>query len=116
LRILGCHGSANGSGKLSDLSTLKPLKLTVLDCIRNPVSDLSPLKEMSLTELRCGVTDVSTLSPLKGMPLMLLICDNSKVSGLSPLKGMSLHGRNPPNEKPQDRRNWLGGQKQVSFR
>ena len=39
------------------------------------MSDLSPLKGMPLTTLNCGGTRVSDLSPLKGMPLKALGCD-----------------------------------------
>ena len=39
------------------------------------VSDLTPLKDMPLTVLDCRGTRVSDLSPLKGMPLKSLWCD-----------------------------------------
>ena len=41
---------------MSDLSPLKDMKLTYLDCSDTQVSDLSPLKDMKLTDLYCGGT------------------------------------------------------------
>jgi Leucine-rich repeat (LRR) protein len=108
---LHCHGTSFGRGKLSDLSPLKGMSLTDLNCgwtqvsdlsplkgMRlerlncdgDPVSDLSPLEGMSLTELICDATRVSDLSPLQGAPLTLLVIDGARVSDLSPLRGMSL--------------------------
>ena len=54
---------------MTDLSPLKGMKLTILDCSHTMVSDLSPLKEMHLTVFDCGFTPVSDLSPLEGMPI-----------------------------------------------
>ena len=111
LRTLKCDGSGEGTGWLSDLSPLKDMKLTTLDCCHTKVSDLSPLKDMKLTSLAfwdtqvsdlsplknmkltlmdCGMTAVFDLSPLKGMPLTFLHCDLTQVSDLSPLMGMPL--------------------------
>jgi formylglycine-generating enzyme required for sulfatase activity/serine/threonine protein kinase len=111
LRVLRCSSTDRGKGQLADLSPLKGMKLTVLDCHYARVSDLSPLKNMKLTSLECGgwlVSDlsplknmkltrlncwgapVSDLSPLKDMPLTLLNCGATRVSDLSPLKGMPL--------------------------
>ena len=59
---------------MSDLSPLKDMKLTYLDCGDTKVSDLSPLKDMKLTNLNCGYTQVSDLSPLKDMKLTELKC------------------------------------------
>jgi hypothetical protein len=39
------------------------------------VSDLSPLKGMKLTYLNCERAKVTDLSPLNGMPLKILHCD-----------------------------------------
>ena len=36
---------------MSDLSPLKDMKLTYLDCYVTQVADLSPLKDMKLTKL-----------------------------------------------------------------
>ena len=60
---------------MSDLSPLKDMKLTHLNCGDTQVSDLSPLKDMKLTDLICHDTKVTDLSPLKGMPLKDLRCD-----------------------------------------
>jgi HEAT repeat protein len=73
-----------------DLSPLKGMKLTGLDCGGTRVSDLSPLKGMPLTGLDCRCRQVSDLSPLKGMKLTFLACDHTQVSDLSPLKDMQL--------------------------
>ncbi len=90
LRTLRCNNSLYTGSRLMDLSPLKGMKLSTLQCFHTPVSDLSPLKGMKLTILRCGRTRVSDLSPLKGMPLTELDCGSTPVSDLSPLKGMPL--------------------------
>jgi eukaryotic-like serine/threonine-protein kinase len=89
LRKLACT-SNTGKGRLADLSPLKGMSLTELDCHGTRVSDLSPLKDMKLTYLYCGASRVSDLSPLKGMPLRYLSIQQTAVSDLSPLKGMPL--------------------------
>ncbi|MBI3863294.1 MAG: protein kinase [Planctomycetia bacterium] len=71
LKDLDCCGSLPPKG-LSDLSGLKGLALTRLDCHYTLVSDLSPLKGMPLTSLSLINTNVYTLAPLKGMPLTVL--------------------------------------------
>jgi eukaryotic-like serine/threonine-protein kinase len=76
--------------KNGDLSPLKGMPLTHLDCNRGKVSDLSPLKGIPLTYLNCSGTDVSDLTPLQGMPLRDLLCACRQVSDLSPLQGMPL--------------------------
>jgi Leucine-rich repeat (LRR) protein len=113
LRLLSCRGSAGGRGRLSDLSPLKGMKLTCLNCGCNSVADLSPLEGMPLEELilwntrvarlealqknttliwlECNGTGVSDLSPLQGMPLKILSCRGTSVTDLSPLKGMPLN-------------------------
>jgi len=90
LKNLKCAGSGPGKGILSDLSPLKGMPLTFLDCGWTKVSDLSPLQGMHLTVFQCGSTSVSDLSPLKNMPLTFLDCGGTQVSDLSPLKGMPL--------------------------
>ena len=95
---------------MSDLSPLKDMKLTYLDCGYTKVSDLSPLKGMKLTSLYCMAHTVSDLSPLKDMKLTPVTrrhagvrpvaaegheadgpaCTNAQVADLSPLKGMPL--------------------------
>ena len=90
LRTLKCWGSKEGNRRLADLSPLKDMKLTSLECQSTAVSDLSPLTGMPLSELHCDHTKVSDLSPLKDMKLTSLYCNNTKVSDLSPLKDMKL--------------------------
>ena len=90
LAKLFCGGSAEGKGKLSDLSPLKGTPLTFLDCGVTQVSDLSPLQGMHLTGLWLTGSKVSDLSPLRGMPLTKLRCYVTNVSDLSPLQGMQL--------------------------
>jgi hypothetical protein len=90
LRSLGLGNDRNHRSKFSDLSPLKGMPLTTLDCSHTPVSDLSPLQGMSLTSLGCVSTQVSDLSPLKGMRLTGLNCACTQVADLLPLKGMPL--------------------------
>ena len=85
LTSLNCWGT-----KVASLSPLKDTKLTSLDCGLTTISDLSPLKDLKLTYLHCVTTRVSDLSPLKEMKLTFLDCFGSPVSDLSPLKGMPL--------------------------
>jgi Leucine-rich repeat (LRR) protein len=90
LTALYCGSSTGSKEKLADLSPLKDLKLTYLDCRFTSVSDLTPLKDMKLTTLICYGTPVTDLSPLKDMKLTTLLCNGTKVSDLTPLKGMPL--------------------------
>lgn len=90
LRSLTCAGSNRKKAKLSDLSPLKGMPLTELNCGGTQVSDLTPLQGMHLTKLWCGGTNVSDLSPLQGMPLTFLYCQYTSVADLSPLKEMPL--------------------------
>ncbi len=70
LKELNCIGSKAGSGKLSDLSPLKGMRLKVLNCYRTQVNDLSPLQGMPLLKLDFGNTLVSDLSPLTSIPTL----------------------------------------------
>ncbi len=90
LKVLNCGGSTSKSGSLFDLSPLRGMRLTTLNCINTLVFDLSPLKGMPLTILNFVNTQVSDLSPLQGMPLAYLQCYGTQVSDLSPLQGMPL--------------------------
>ena len=90
LKVLSCAGLGGIPNKLSDLTPLKGMKLTKLDCNATRVSDLTPLKDMKLTYLNCDLTQVSDLTPLKDIKLTHLNCARTKVSELSPLKGMKL--------------------------
>lgn len=88
LKVLSCCGDVPQKG-LSDLSPLKGLLLTDLDCHYTGVADLSPLRGMPLTNLSLVSTRVSDLSPLTGMPLRVLHCSGEE-SDLSPLKELRL--------------------------
>jgi serine/threonine protein kinase len=90
LTSLICRGSTKGKGVLTDLSPLKGMPLTKLNCGSTAVSDLSPLRGMRLTVLACWGCRISDLSPLQGMSLESLFCQGTQVSDLSPLKGMPL--------------------------
>ena len=93
LKTLDCSGTHSNSqpqGQLADLSPLKEMKLTELQCNSTKVSDLFPLKDMKLTILNLRYTNVSDLSPLKDIKLTNLDCRYTKVSDLSPLKDMKL--------------------------
>jgi serine/threonine protein kinase len=100
LQELTCSGSADGRGKLGDLSPLKGMQLRQLNCSRNPsINDLSALKGMPLHKLTIGMTGVGDLSPLAGMPLESLDITGTGVRDLSPLRGLpltQLHLRRTP--------------------
>lgn len=90
LQVLGCHGNTH-PGKLIDLTPLKGMKLTKLDCGANPqLNDLSPLQDMPLMWLNIGHTGVFDLSPLSESRLTSLYCVGSKVTDLSPLHKLDL--------------------------
>jgi hypothetical protein len=76
--------------RVSDLSPLKGMPLTYLNCDETRVADLSPLEGAKLEKLYCAFTRVKDLSPLEGMPLELLHCSFTGVDDLSPLKGAPL--------------------------
>ncbi|WP_020474732.1 protein kinase domain-containing protein [Zavarzinella formosa] len=113
LKIFNCNGGIVSPYQrhLSDLSPLRGLKLTELDCGFLPVNDLrplegmplfllsiagsnvpdlSPLRGMKLHFLDCSKTPVADLSPLQGMPLDMLFCNGTRATDLSPLRGMPL--------------------------
>jgi tRNA A-37 threonylcarbamoyl transferase component Bud32 len=90
LKILVCRGSAGGKGRLSDLSPLRGLPLTQLDCTDTKASNLSPLEGMPLANLYFRNTRVDDLSPLTGMKLGSLDCGGTRVTSLAPLRGMPL--------------------------
>jgi hypothetical protein len=114
LKSLIC-GGIEGQGKLADLSPLRGMRLTTLECHNTRVSDLSPLRGMPLKGLavhdtatsdlgpleegelewlNCSHTPVADLLPLRGMKLTALYLDITNVSDLSPLKGMPLERLN----------------------
>src|SRR5262249_3403705 len=114
LKVLICHGSAPGQGKLVNLQPLRGLRLTELDVASARVEDLTPLQEMpltalnldgntgvkglaplrkmKLTQLKVAGTQVRDLAPLKGMPLVSLSCHGTPVADLAPLTAMPLTG------------------------
>jgi hypothetical protein len=86
----GLHLYVRDFKELTDLTPLKGIPLTSLNCHGTPLTDLSPLKGMPLTSLDCDSTQVSDLTPLQGMPLTTLSCYGTRVSDLTPLQGMPL--------------------------
>lgn len=76
--------------KIADLTPIKNLPLTLLQCDHAAVTDLTPLKGMKLSALYLDGNKVANLSPLEGMPLAVLQISSSSVVDLSPLKGMRL--------------------------
>jgi tRNA A-37 threonylcarbamoyl transferase component Bud32 len=90
LEVLDVRGTVPRGGRLTDLSPLRGLPLTVLHFEDNPVSDLSPLKGMPLKDLGLFRTRIEDLSPLRGMPLVSLGIGHTGVSDLSALTGMAL--------------------------
>jgi formylglycine-generating enzyme required for sulfatase activity/Leucine-rich repeat (LRR) protein len=90
LIYLDCRGTYPNKGKLSDLSPIKGMKLSRIDCSSTQIADLAPLADMPLTFLQFNHNPVSDLTPLKNMPLDTLGCAETKVSDFSPLKGMKL--------------------------
>jgi eukaryotic-like serine/threonine-protein kinase len=90
LAHLHCLGNGPALSKLNDLSPLKGLPLTTLDCVGTAVRDLSPLRDMPLTYLECNGTNVADLTPLHGTKLEHLGISDTRVTDLSPLKGVPL--------------------------
>jgi formylglycine-generating enzyme required for sulfatase activity len=90
LTNLDLRGTYLDKGKLSDLSPLKGLALTQLDCSSTQISDLTPLAGMPLRVLAVNHNPVTDLTPLEGMPLVNLGIAQTKVTDLSPLKGLKL--------------------------
>jgi serine/threonine protein kinase/formylglycine-generating enzyme required for sulfatase activity len=90
LVYLDLRGTYPYQGKLSDLSPLKGMTFTRLDCSSTRVADLTPLADLPLAFLHFNHNPVSTLAPLKDMPLVELGCAETRVTDFSPLKGMQL--------------------------
>jgi tRNA A-37 threonylcarbamoyl transferase component Bud32 len=91
LEEVGCYGTIESPGQVTDLSPLRGLPLKRLNCADNRgLSDLSPLAGMSLEVLECYRTRVEDLAPLKGMPLKVLYANRTRIADLTPLKGMNL--------------------------
>ena len=86
LQALGINDTA-----VTDLKPLQKLSsLKFLNFGYTPVSDLTPLKGLQLTDLNCSHSHVRDLTPLVGMPLTRLICSQTYIEDLSPLRGMPL--------------------------
>jgi serine/threonine protein kinase len=84
LHWLGCCGSEPGKGRLTDLSPIRGMNLTVLNIWQNPgLSDLSATRGMKLTIFQAGDTAVEDLSPLQDMPLVTLAVNNCRVRDLA---------------------------------
>jgi Leucine-rich repeat (LRR) protein len=83
-------GQSSTRGKLADLTPLKGLPLTHLDCNSTQVEDLAPLAGMPLKSLNCAGTRVRDLAPLRGAPMAELWCSHTPVGDLAPLRGMRL--------------------------
>jgi Leucine-rich repeat (LRR) protein len=96
LELLRSNGAKDPATKkavaapLSDLSTLKGLRLKELSVSDTMVQDLSPLEGMPLWALYIFSTPVRDLAPLRGMPLEELYCAQSPISDLSPLSKLPL--------------------------
>src|SRR5262249_20358310 len=90
LTSLSCEGSANGRGKLADLTPLRGLPLTWLSVSLTRVEDLRPLRGTPLKVFLPAFTRVSDLSPLQGMKLEMLYLMGTAVTDLTPLRGMPL--------------------------
>jgi hypothetical protein len=89
LRHLTVIGTKPGKGKLIDLSPVRGMKLTNLNCWQNPgLADLSPARGMRITLLQAGDTAIEDLTPLEGMPLHTLALNNCRVRDLTPIKTM----------------------------
>jgi PAS domain S-box-containing protein len=95
LRSLDCSGSDVGRGQLSDLSllSLRGLPLTHLRCIYSPISDLSSLREMKLSSLDLRHTNVSdadvrNLAGQKNLQWLSLWGTNVTDAGLKQLVGL----------------------------
>ncbi len=92
LRILSMTAQKDERGLLADLTPLRGLHLSRLDCRWSEVANLAPLKGMNLTHLTLrGCSKLKDLSPLQGMPLKDLdITGCPQLRDLSPLKGLPL--------------------------
>jgi Leucine-rich repeat (LRR) protein len=90
LAYLDCRGTYPNKGILSDLSPIKGMKLSHIDCSSTQIDDLTPLADMPLTNLQFNHNPVHDLTPLQKMPLETLGCAETKVTDFSPLKGLKL--------------------------
>jgi serine/threonine protein kinase len=100
----------NGSG-VTDLKTLRGLKLTTLSSNGNPIKDLSPIADMPLEYVgiwggacpdlsplqgkmlrgaNFGDGPIRDITPLNGMPITMLCLNHTPLQDISPLKSMPL--------------------------
>lgn len=68
---------------VADLSPIEGLKSLETLVLPKRLADLSPLKNLKLTHLECG--DISSLEPLRGMPLETLWFFGTDVTDFAPL-------------------------------
>ncbi len=89
LTTLNLNGTEPGRGKLTDLSPIRGLPLTVLNVWQNPdLIDLSPVEGMKLVLFQAGDTAVEDLTPLAEMPLGTLAVNDCRVRDLTPVRTM----------------------------
>jgi Leucine-rich repeat (LRR) protein/AraC-like DNA-binding protein len=87
---------------ISDLSPLRGLPVTQLDCDDNNITSLEPLRGLKLTKLWCQRNQITDLSPIENMPLELLYASENQISSLECLKGMPLQRFACRNNKIRD--------------
>ncbi|MCX6906626.1 MAG: protein kinase [Verrucomicrobia bacterium] len=75
---------------VTDLSPLQGMPLKKLVCFSTPVQDLTPLQSSPLEEFHCSGSQVGDLTPIKNLPLRMLLCEATKVTDATPLRGMPL--------------------------
>ncbi|WP_020471102.1 serine/threonine-protein kinase [Zavarzinella formosa] len=91
LRGLKLVSIESHNNAFKDVSPLADMPLWHLSIWSSACKDLSPLRGMKITHLNCGGNEVlKDLSPLKGMPLKFLCLNLSEIEDLSPLEGMPL--------------------------
>jgi eukaryotic-like serine/threonine-protein kinase len=89
LKVLGCCGSAPGTGRLRDLTAVSELKLDTLWAWNNPLlENVSAVRKMPLTELHVGDTGIDSLKPLAGSTVEVLAISNTKVRDLGSLQSL----------------------------
>jgi Leucine-rich repeat (LRR) protein len=83
--------NAAGASELSNIESLRAMKLIELNLARTKVADLSPLRgSPTLQELLLAKTPVFDLSPLEGMRLKRLDITGCPVTDISPLRMAAL--------------------------
>ncbi len=77
-------------GHLNDLSPLKGIPLTSLNCSRNAFRSLEPLRDMPLKTLNCSHNEIESLEPLGAMKLVQLDCGMNRIRTLGPIAQMPI--------------------------